>query len=233
MASRVMDVPASTKPRSGLSPEQKAAFVLLLFLGLAGVFFGFQSFGANLRRPFEEQIARAPAGYLTLEEQEAEEMAALKTRDSDGDGLTDYDEQFVYKTSAYLQDSDSDGFDDKTEIFSGNDPNCPVGKTCGGVASPEAPAETNLLGNLGAPSASPPLLSSGATFQTEQDIADFLLALPVEQIREFLKQTGIPEADLGKLSDDELKQLFADAVDAALKEGKLKSILQANPPMSP
>lgn len=222
-----MDVPASTKPRSGLSPEQKAAFVLLLFLGLAGVVLGFRSFGANLRRPFEEQLARATAGYLTLEEQEAAEAAALKTRDSDADGLTDYDEQFVYKTSAYLTDSDSDGFDDKTEIFSGNDPNCPQGKTCG-VAAAEVSSNTGSPAlNFG----SAPVLPAGsAVFQTEQEVADFLLSLPINEIRVYLIQSGFSKEDVEKLSDEQLKELLQSSVETALEQGQFKSIVQ---PASP
>ena len=238
MTLRVMEGPA-LKPRSSLSPEQKAAFVLLLFLGLAGILLGFRSFGASLRRPFEEQIARTAGTYVSQEQRDAEELAALKTRDSDADGLTDYDEQFVYKTSAFLADSDSDSFDDKMEIFSGNDPNCPQGKTCGGtVQSSDASAGVTPQPSLEpasgpAPSAtavpSVASLLGGGMFQSEQDLADFLLAMPVEEIRAYLKQSGLPEEDLNKLSDEDLKKVFAEAIQTALKEGQFKEILAPKP----
>ncbi len=54
----------------------------------------------------------------------------LKTKDTDSDGLFDWDELNLYRTSPYLEDSDSDGFSDKEEIDSGNDPNCPRGRDC-------------------------------------------------------------------------------------------------------
>lgn len=61
------------------------------------------------------------------------ELAKLKNKDTDGDGLSDYDELFVTHTSPYLSDSDSDGISDKAELLAGTDPNCPSGKSCGGT----------------------------------------------------------------------------------------------------
>jgi len=66
----------------------------------------------------------------------------LQTKDTDGDGLSDYDEINLYKTSAYLKDTDSDGYDDKKEITSNHDPNCPVD---GGCASGLAKDGSSLL----------------------------------------------------------------------------------------
>jgi len=43
------------------------------------------------------------------------------TEDSDGDGLSDYEESF-YGTSVTSKDTDGDGYDDKTEISNGHDP---------------------------------------------------------------------------------------------------------------
>lgn len=45
------------------------------------------------------------------------------TTDTDVDGITDYEETNVYGTMFNLKDSDSDGFDDKTEICGGYNPN--------------------------------------------------------------------------------------------------------------
>ena len=115
-----MDETQRENSRKPLSAEQKVAFVLLMFFGIGGLVLGFRSFGANIRRPFLEQLAGIQSGYLTLEAREEQEVAEAKTRDSDGDGLSDYDEQQVYKTSAFLKDTDSDGIDDATEIFSGD-----------------------------------------------------------------------------------------------------------------
>lgn len=50
-------------------------------------------------------------------------------KDSDGDGITDYDETVIYKTDPKSADSDSDGFTDGSEVLNGYNPN---------DASPEA-----------------------------------------------------------------------------------------------
>lgn len=55
----------------------------------------------------------------------------LTTVDTDQDGLSDYEELYVYGTSPYLSDSDSDGKSDYEEIkVTKTDPNCPTGKDC-------------------------------------------------------------------------------------------------------
>jgi hypothetical protein len=54
----------------------------------------------------------------------------LRNTDTDGDGLSDYDELCVYHTSPYLADTDSDGFTDGEEVKNGTDPNCATGKVC-------------------------------------------------------------------------------------------------------
>lgn len=49
----------------------------------------------------------------------------LADTDSDGDGLTDQEERDVYGTSAYSNDTDSDGFSDGAEIAAGTNPKDP------------------------------------------------------------------------------------------------------------
>jgi len=61
--------------------------------------------------------------------------------DSDGDGLTDYDEVFLYETDPALMDTDADGFGDFDEIELGTDPKDPASfpaSLSGFVAYPES-----------------------------------------------------------------------------------------------
>jgi hypothetical protein len=58
-----------------------------------------------------------------LIEEESSEKDALKRIDSDGDGMSDYDEIYNYFTDHFNPDSDGDGIGDYEEIFiTGTDP---------------------------------------------------------------------------------------------------------------
>jgi hypothetical protein len=54
----------------------------------------------------------------------------LKERDTDKDGISDYEELKTYGTSAFLPDTDGDGVGDADELKNGTDPNCPEGQNC-------------------------------------------------------------------------------------------------------
>lgn len=234
-------------PRSQLSKEHKVAFGLLVFLGLGGVILGFISFGATIHRPIDLQFAEfAKEGrFLTQDEQEAREVEAMRTRDSDGDGLTDYDEVYIFKTSAYLADSDSDGFDDRTEIFSDNDPNCPKGRECAGGQG--VALTTDSSGTLSGivetrePELDPQTLSLLAQLQAQQGVGvdtelnsdnaaqlieEILERYTPKQIRESLVQVGIEQGVLDSVSDEELKRIFRSALEEASAAGQLQEVLE-------
>jgi outer membrane protein OmpA-like peptidoglycan-associated protein len=60
---------------------------------------------------------------LTIEFLRTLSEEQLRARDSDGDGLSDYDEMFVYNTNPLNPDTDGDGLNDYDEIFVyGTDP---------------------------------------------------------------------------------------------------------------
>ena len=223
-----------TKPASPLSTEQKVAFGFLVFLGLGGVVLGFQSFGANLSRPVQEQLARIAAGeaFLTSDEIDEREREEAKTKDTDGDGLVDYDELYVYKTSPYLSDSDSDGFDDKQEVYSGNNPNCPTDKTCcfnvSGVD--ETTSETSsadvFVEGLGAPE----LLKAGSiNFESEEDVQKFFKQATMQEIRSALLAAGMSEEELERIDDETLEALFYGLLDEAAASGELSEFVEPEP----
>jgi hypothetical protein len=221
------------RPRKALTKEQKAAFVLLMFLGIGGTLLGFLSFGASIKRPFEIQLARyAGPQYLTPDQRQSKEMEESKSRDTDGDGLSDYDEIYVFKTSPYLADTDSDGFDDKTEIFSGNDPNCPQGKDCGRViATLEQSSDTNadaggLLGPIGSPISAENMATMN--FSSAEDVQNFLESLSVDQIRQSLIEFGVDEKTVNSIDDETLRSYFEEAVTQAQESGQISDLAEAS-----
>ena len=212
-----------------LSNEQKAAFVLLTFLGLGGVVLGFLSFGANIRRPFDIQLAKSAneAPYLTLDQKEAKEKELQKTRDSDTDGLSDYDELYVFRTSPYISDTDSDGIDDKTEAFAGTNPNCPEGKTCSvtivasdaaNTASTPLDLSNPLLGSVSAGS------DIAQSINSPEDIQAYVQSITAAQIRSALEAAGTPKDKLDAITDEQMKKLFEQTITDANASGQLEHI---------
>ncbi|MFH0873524.1 MAG: hypothetical protein V1846_01640 [Candidatus Komeilibacteria bacterium] len=117
----------------------------------------------------------------------------LKNKDTDADGLTDYDEIYLYGTSPYLKDTDSDGVADGTEVQRGTDPNCDQKKgACTGMRfiNPDVKM-SDLL-----PQFSP----------TNITLKDATL----KQFRQILLDSGMDAATLATLDD---RALFA-AMDA-------------------
>jgi hypothetical protein len=151
--------------------------VALLALGL-----GFWQLRTLIYSPF------APAGGTNVNATslaagtEGSDVQALKNRDTDSDGLSDYDEIYLYHTSAYLKDTDSDGIDDKTEITQGSDPACPQGQSC---TSNTFKSTTGT----GAPSGTTPT---------------------AEEIRAFLKNNGATSEQLAKYDDATLIKLYSE-----------------------
>ena len=219
------------RPPATLTAEQKVAFAILMFLGFGGVILGFASFGANLDRPIQQQIADLYTGqeFLTSSDREARELEESKTKDTDGDGLVDYDELYVYKTSPYLTDSDSDGFDDKAEVFSGNNPNCPTGTDCYTTsgATEKVDNETNVAAGLVGGLGEDGILASGQIkFESEADVEDFFRQATVEQIRSALVDSGMSADELAEIDDATLQEFFYTVVDDANEDGTFSELVE-------
>lgn len=215
-----------TKPSKQLSAEQKLAFGLLMFLGIGGVVLGFRTFNANLMRPAQEQIARYYTGeeFLTEDERAARELEESKTKDTDGDGLVDYDELYVYKTSPYIVDSDSDGFSDKQEVYSNNDPNCPAGENCGVIlATSDAEAVKDDGNNalavalLGEEQVA---LMEEYDFESDEDVTAFFQQATLDQIRSALLIAGMTQEQLDLIDDETLRAYFDGSLEDTLLIGE-------------
>ena len=120
--------------------KQKKQKVTLFFLFSFSVFlilFSFWSLKNTIYNPFG--IIKSDKGEVLLSSGDlnSERMQALMNMDTDGDGLSDYDEIYIYNTSPYLEDTDSDGYSDYEEVMIMNtDPLCPEGQDCSGLNDP-------------------------------------------------------------------------------------------------
>lgn len=60
----------------------------------------------------------------------ATQLDVLKSKDTDGDGLSDYDELYTYNSSPYLHSSAGDNISDGEKVKEGINPNCKKGDAC-------------------------------------------------------------------------------------------------------
>ena len=182
-------LPASqspSQPQTHHPLAEKRILVFLILLAIILIPFSVWQLNRSLSRPFEKlSVNNAKnsnqSSIIDLynnDNANTPALAVLSDKDTDQDGLNDYDELYVFKTSPYLQDSDSDKINDKLEIDQDTDPNCPTGETCGRVV-------TN---------------TNSATNATVTDLS----SLTPEQLRQIMRDAGAPEDVVSKISDDDL-----------------------------
>ena len=180
--------------------KQRLIVSVLLIVGVVVLGYGVIriSRGLNVPLPAEwlKQIENPPVatGYqdpIKDLSQLSEEQ--LKTQDTDGDQLNDYDEIYIYGTNAYLADSDSDGLTDFEEVYMGEDPLCPSGQRCFGSFQnyvEEDPNQT-VLKDLNLPEDSP------------------LLKVTPAQLRQLVLESGkIPKEELDKMDDASIMEIY-------------------------
>lgn len=149
----------------------------------------------------EKQRAQGSDAYLS-NSNEAQDLATLQKQDTDGDGLTDFEEQYVDATSPYLADSDSDGVSDSAELTAGTNPNCPEGQSCSQVRTN---ADAGLTADAEAAFAS---LSSSQVNALRTQVTP-------DQIRSQLLEAGADKATIDALSDAQLMELVDETLNDA------------------
>ncbi len=164
--------------------------ILFVLMGASALALGIMNTGKNISEPMRADPAVTAAMEAALNGQ-----AIDKTKDTDGDGLSDYDELNIYHTSPYIKDSDSDGKSDGDEVKNNTDPNCPEGKDCG-VPAPIGNANTGgSLLNL--PIEETPVAGGAAEMAAE--------------IRALLKQQGVSDEMLASFDDQALIDMYNES----------------------
>jgi hypothetical protein len=198
--------------RPGLSKGQKIAAGVLGIAGLLVLTVWLAQFNKNIQFSNNDLNlpSACPGGVCPSSQNES-----LKEMDTDGDGLSDWDELYIYFTSPYLEDSDSDGISDYDEVMRGTDPNCPEGRTCGAenfLLDGEAVLEESLLDSM---------LADGITETEisgveEKDLAVYqkLLSgdLTAKELREILTLGGMDAKLLEQLSDEQLMSSYKETM---------------------
>ncbi|PIR92762.1 hypothetical protein COT99_04420 [Candidatus Falkowbacteria bacterium CG10_big_fil_rev_8_21_14_0_10_43_10] len=208
------------KPRrpEAVTWKQKITVVFLILFGVSAMILWGIQFKNSLQTG--RTVSSDKSASLNSETRTQEQ-----SKDSDEDGLSDYDELYVHKTSIYLEDTDSDGLGDREELEMGEDPNCPLGQNCfseseaGGSGSTENTQPEEPVSN---PETSPspqnltPEEGSGAVSQDDSErqlIESILLGeADAASLRKLLLQAGMDEESLNRISDEQLLNTYKNTL---------------------
>lgn len=187
-----------------LSRRDLLFLVLILMIGAGTIIYGFFSLSEGIKSPLMAQ----QSSFSTEQNDELTKIIELQSTDADKDGLTDYDELYVYKTSPYLEDSDGDGFSDKQEIETGNDPNCLPGQKCAntGEAESEKTDQEKLYELYGIES------EAGQGSESGDMTGDAGITMTPEFLRQELLKGGISQEVLDRYSDEELMRIYSESI---------------------
>lgn len=201
-----------TRRKTILNREQKTGFGMVVGFGALALVFGVFYLWKHVASPFV--LSYTGPKFLTGDEQRQQEMETLRKEDTDGDGIDDYNELYVYHTSPYIADSDSDGSSDSVEVASGADPNCAPTMPCGSAADTINPTtlkdtfiEAQVQATAAAGTSEPPTIEPNI-----DDLATTLDAMSSADLRKLLIDAGGDEASVNALTDDELRTAMAQAL---------------------
>lgn len=177
--------------KTGLTLEQKLGFVFLFIFTILFLIISFFQIRNNLYRPYA--LSNAVPDIL-IKEKFSDPVEALHYRDTDRDGLTDFEEIYIYGTSAYLADTDGDGVNDKDEILQGKNPICAEGSVCDKKSAEVSPIK-NLENWIKDPE------SQGSLFDVSTILND------PEQIKLLLISSGVDANLLTGFTEEEILEL--------------------------
>ncbi len=203
--------------RGELTQEQRVSFVLILTVGALSLIMGTLFIVRNVHKPFD--LSYEGPLFLTSSQQRAVEIEEQKNKDTDGDGLTDYDELYVHQTSPYLKDTDGDGFFDDVELANGKDPNVSSTSADINITSDIDNGLVDTTGSL--------LGNSGFTVPTVDQIDSAATPIDPEnitpaQLRQALLEQGATAEQVNAISDEELlNQYYQLLEEQKAAEGQL------------
>jgi len=219
-----------------LNKEQKIAIIALV-IG-AGFVFVFSALRVRqgIYSPFLVPVDTYEQNRELIQDPIAEYQALQKRTDSDGDGLSDWSEENIYKTSPYLWSTAGDSVPDNVKIARGENPLCKSGEPCDiGTMNFNLPTTTlpfNLTEPQGTDAALDHLIFSDspaaqsfqeATIESGADFDSIKSQLPKdpELLRKTALESGrITQEELDLISDEDLIKLYTDALDELEKEAQ-------------
>lgn len=225
---------------SQMNKERKRAVIFLGIFSIIIIVALFLNIYNNIKSPVDlkkmvlkDDVSKTCSDgncLATADDLSADNME-LKNKDTDGDGLSDWDELFIYETSPFLEDTDGDGLSDFEEIYTyKTDPLCPEGQDCSGLLSQDSAQENSssqeeidawyvLLNSLEDLDGSDASVTTSIGVATSSDLinnqtdyspnSNNININPV-QLRSLLIENGTPKEELDLISDAELIKLYQE-----------------------
>lgn len=193
------------KKKDALTSEERTGFVLVLFTGIGAMIIGSFYMIRSVQAPFD--INYEGPLLLSPAEERALEIERQKTRDTDGDGLTDFAELYEHRTSPYLRDTDGDGVTDDVEIAVEGGVDTPIDP----AGQPQSNEFLDAFGQVFGDSFYIEGQGVDAINQSLQggSIEDLENVTP-ELLREMLKAQGATEDQLKYITDQQLLSQYLD-----------------------
>ena len=174
----------------------------------------------SVKDPFLVDRSKVLAFRQSLTPSEAEEEARLKRMDTDGDGLSDWDEINVHRTNPNLKDTCGDGVIDNVRILTGQNLAC-TGKgtnvpgeiDISGVQPTTSSVYGDIPAGLSPESVYSDMIQAGARARASSTSAETSLPRDAALIRAAL-QGKVEQDQLDALSDSDLLKLYDEALAA-------------------
>ncbi len=210
---RVLRTAVGTK----LSREQKAGFSFVILCGMLALVFGGQYLWTHMAEPFAINY-EGPKLRLQSEEQ-ARATEAQKTLDTDLDSISDYDELYIYKSSPYLVDSDSDGLTDDSEINGGQDPNCALNAPCA------AANNEDIVLSSGSADLEAQAQVLAAQQQALEAALSELHSLGPADVRQLLLESGANKSEVEVMTDEQVMLLYQEILTQIETSGEIDKLI--------
>ena len=221
-----------------LETGQKSFFVIFLFCAVGALVFAYLNVREGVYAPFRVSIKDIQAKKDLLKDPAEEQIKLAKRIDTDGDGLSDWEEENVYHTSPYLWSTAGDNVPDNVKLAMGENPLCKLGEPCTPQAmSFNLPTTTFPLADITPPdvraSLSDIVMGDSQVGENIRQAADEagvnldttdMIPRDAALLRQALLQTGQVTAEqLDKVTDDQLLKYFDEAkVEVQNQSPKLK-----------
>lgn len=189
------------------SRTRKLVIFIFTVVGVFLLLISFRQLKNNIYNPFS--FAKQETKDLSPAEADVLSSYILQTTDTDGDGLSDYDELYIYGTSPFLADTDSDGISDYDEVIGGTDPLCAEGQDCYGLRDPSFVVSPDLSGNTGTNTNETP-----TTQDEDLAVIEDIISGQADPafLRNLLLNNGFNEEELSQISDEDLQAAYFEVV---------------------